>query len=104
MSADEFHLGVETLGDTVIAGEWPHGGDFVSPGVQGFAELHQLRRAGLAQLVDGPQEARRQRFALFPGAVFVQQQVAESLFEAAEQLQRRMGGPDRRPAVPAGPR
>ena len=54
--------------------------------------MYQLRQAGLAQLVDGAEEARRQLLALFAGAVFLQQQVAELLFETVDQLQRRVSG------------
>ena len=79
-------------GDAVVAGEAPHGDDLFAPGMQGLTELHQLRQAGLAQLTHGAEEARRQRLALLAGAVFVQQQVAEPLFEAVDQFQRRISG------------
>jgi len=78
---------VEALGDAVVAGEAPHGDNLLAPAVQGIAELYQLRQAGLAQLVDGAQEARRQRLALPVAAVFLQQQVAEALLEAVDRLQ-----------------
>ena len=82
---------VEALGDTVVAGESPHGDDLFSPGMQGLTELHQLRQAGLAQLIYGAEETGRQSLALLAGAVLFQQQVAEPLFEAIDQLQRRVG-------------
>ena len=51
LPVDEFHLVVEALGDAIVAGKAPHGGDLFGPRVQGLAELDQLRQAGLAQLV-----------------------------------------------------
>jgi hypothetical protein len=33
---------MEAFGDAVVSGEAPHAGDFVSPFVEGIAELNQL--------------------------------------------------------------
>jgi hypothetical protein len=61
---------VEAFGDAVVAGEAPHGGNLGRPGVEGFAQLYQLRQASLPQLVHGTQQAGRQLLALLAGAVF----------------------------------
>src|SRR6185437_8430178 len=81
LATDELHFVVEAFGDAVVAAEAPHGGDLTGPGMQRVAELHQLRQASLPQLVDGAEEAWRQLGALFASAVFLQQQVAQPLFE-----------------------
>jgi len=60
--------------------------------MQGLLESHQLRLAGLAQLIYGAEETGRQSLALLPGAVLFQQQVAETLFEAVNQLQCQLSG------------
>lgn len=60
---------MKAFGDSVVAGETPHSHDFFRPGGEGLAELNQLRQAGLAQLVNSAQKARRQLLALFTGAV-----------------------------------
>jgi hypothetical protein len=49
--------------------------------VECVAQGDQLRQAGLAQLVDGPQEAGCELLTLLTIAVFLQQQVTEPLFE-----------------------
>jgi hypothetical protein len=84
---------MESLGNSVVAGESPHGDDLLGPAVQGVAELYQLRQAGLAQLVHGAQEAGDEGLALLAVAMFFQQQVAEALLEAVDQLQGRVSDP-----------
>jgi hypothetical protein len=64
---------VEPLGDSVIPGKAPHGTDLISPRVERFAELYELRQAGLPQLVQSAEEAGGESKALFAGAVFLQQ-------------------------------
>jgi hypothetical protein len=32
LALNELHLGLETFSDAVVAGEPPHGGDFLAPG------------------------------------------------------------------------
>ena len=59
---------MEALADAVVASEAPHGDDLVGPGGESVAQLHELRQAGLAQLVDCAQEARDQDLALPAGA------------------------------------
>jgi len=54
--------------------------------------LAELQQAGVERLVHGKEDARQQRLALSKVALFLQQQVAEPLFEAVDQLQRRMCG------------
>ena len=39
----DLHLGVEAFGDSVVAGEAPHGSDLLAPGVQRVAQCHQWR-------------------------------------------------------------
>ncbi len=86
----DLHFGVEPFGDPVVAREPPHAGDLLRPGVERFSELNQLRQAGLAQLGDGAEESRREFLALAARAVFFQQQVAEPLLEAVDELERRL--------------
>jgi hypothetical protein len=57
---DGLHFVVEAFSYAVVAGEAPHGHDLVRPGRESLAKLDQLAEAGLAQLVDGVQEARHE--------------------------------------------
>ena len=59
MALEDFQFGVKALSDAVVAREAPHGGDLMGPGMQGFAQVYQLREAGLSQLVNGPQQTGR---------------------------------------------
>ena len=70
LTIDELHFVVEAFGDAVVAGKAPHGDDLFTPSSQGLAKLHQLRQAGLAQLVNGTKKTRNQSLALLPGTVF----------------------------------
>jgi len=70
---EEFHLGVETLGDSVVAREAPHGDDLLGPGGQGLAELNQGSQACLPKFVDGAQQPGDQCLALLTSAVFFEQ-------------------------------
>jgi hypothetical protein len=47
LALQDFHFGVEAFGDAVVAGEAPHGGDLVLPGMKGVAQLNQLRQAAV---------------------------------------------------------
>ena len=55
---DELHFVVEALGDAVAASKAPHGDEFFGPGGEGLAALDPLSQSGLAQLINGAQEAR----------------------------------------------
>ena len=57
LALEDLHFGVEAFGDAVVASEAPHGDDFLGPGLEGLAELDQLRQAGLAQVIDGAQQS-----------------------------------------------
>lgn len=50
------------------------------------------RQASLPQLVDGAQEPGDELGALFPGAMFVQQQGTETLLEAVDEAEHGLGG------------
>jgi hypothetical protein len=80
----DLDFGVEARGDPVVPGKSPHGGNFGCPTVEGLAELHQLRRDGLTQLVDRFEKTRGQRTALFTGAMLFQEQITEPLFETVD--------------------
>ena len=84
LSVDKLHFVVKAFCDSVVAGEAPHGHDFLGPGREGLAELDQGSQAGLAELVDGSQESRQQLEALLASAVLFQQQITEPLFEAVD--------------------
>jgi hypothetical protein len=71
LAINEFHFVVEALGDAVVASEAPHGDDLVGPSRKSAAQMHELRRAGFTQLVDGAQEARDQDLTLPAGAMFL---------------------------------
>ena len=45
LALEDFHFGVEALGDSVVSGEAPHGGDFVLPGVERVRPRFEARRA-----------------------------------------------------------
>ena len=92
LSVDSLHFVVKAFGDSVVTSEAPHSNDLLGPGSKSIAELHQLRQAGLAQLVNRAQETGYELLALFAGAVLFKQQIAEALLEAVDQLQYRMGG------------
>jgi hypothetical protein len=46
LALKDFHLGMETFGDAVVAGEAPHGGDFVRSGGQSLTEGDQWSDPG----------------------------------------------------------
>jgi hypothetical protein len=75
LPVEEFHFSVEALGDSVVAGEPPHGGDLLRPGSQGLAELNELCESGLTQFIDGAEQPRHQDLTLLAGTVLFQQQV-----------------------------
>jgi hypothetical protein len=56
-------------------------GDFLSPGVQGIAELSQWRKPATTERGDIGKEAVCQLLAAFLIAAFLQQGVAKPLFE-----------------------
>jgi len=47
LALKDFHFGVETFGDCVVAGETPHGGNLAGPGGQSLAERDQWSEPGL---------------------------------------------------------
>jgi len=47
LALQDFHFGVETFRNSVIAGETPHGGNLAGPGGQSLAEGDQWSEAGL---------------------------------------------------------
>ena len=61
--------------------------DFLRPGGKSLAELNQLSQAGVAQLMEGAEEARDQSLTLFAGAMFLQQQITEPLLEPVNEFQ-----------------
>jgi len=67
---DELHFSVEALGDAVVFGEAPHGGQGFAPRVEGSGQRDQRLEAAVAQFFDGAEEFCRQRSALGLGAVF----------------------------------
>jgi len=70
---EEFHLGVEPLGDSVVAREAPHGDDLLGSGGQSLSELDELSQARPSKFFDGAQQPRDQRVALLTSAVFFEQ-------------------------------
>ena len=92
LALEDFHFGVETFGDSIVTSEAPHGGNLAGPGLKGIAQRDQLRQPGLAELVDGTQQARDKNFALLAGAMLLQKQVTQFLFEAIDELQSWMFG------------
>jgi len=80
---------VESFSDSVVAGEAPHGDDLLRPRRQSLPQLDQRSQAGLAQFIDGAQQARDQHLTLFTRAMFLQKQIAQTLFEAVDHFQRR---------------
>ena len=92
LSGDGFHLVVKAFGDTVGASEAPHARNLLGPGVEGVGECEKLGETGLAEISDGLEESRNQLLALPAGFVFLQQQVAEPLFETVDDVQRRSLG------------
>jgi hypothetical protein len=64
--------------------------------MKGVAEGHQLRQSGLAQFGNRAEEARDEFLALPARFVLLQEQVAEPLFEAVNDVQGGMLGLGRR--------
>jgi hypothetical protein len=60
--------------------------------VQGFSESDEWRESGLAQVVNGAEEARDQLLTLAARFVLLEQQVAEPLFEAVDEVKGGMLG------------
>ena len=52
MTLEDFHFGVEFFGDSVVAGEAPHSGDFFAPGMEHIAELDQWREPATTERAD----------------------------------------------------
>ena len=81
---------MESLGDSVVAGEAPHGRDLGRPGRQGLPQRDQLDQASLFEFHDGPEQSRNQGLTLLPRPAFLEQQVTEPLREAVDQMKRGM--------------
>ena len=89
LPADGLHFVVKAFGNSVGTSEAPHARNLFRLGMQRVAEDDELRQSGQAQLVNRPEESRDQLFTLAAGLVLLQQQVAEPLFEAVDDVQRR---------------
>ena len=44
---------MKASGDAIVAGKAPHGSNFVAPGIQSLAELHQVSDRGSRTVPDG---------------------------------------------------
>src|SRR5689334_8642692 len=75
---------MEALGDSIVPREAPHGGDFCRPASECPAELYELGQTGLAELVQRLEKSLDEGNALLSRAVFLQQQVAQTLFETID--------------------
>ncbi len=64
MSLENFHLRVEAFCDAVVAGEAPHGGNFLRPVVERVAEGSELSKAAGLQIGNGLEEMRNDAGAL----------------------------------------
>ena len=71
-------MGTEAFGEAVVSGKAPHSGDFLSPGVQGMAELDERREGRLPQFGDGAEQPGNEFPAGAGRPVFFQQQVTEA--------------------------
>src|SRR5579871_876392 len=87
LTLEDFHFGMEAFGDSVVAGEAPHAGDFLAPGIEHIAELHQWREPATTERGDIGQEAACQLLAAFLISPLLEQAVAEPLFEAVNHFQ-----------------
>ena len=76
-------------GDSVVAGEAPHGRDLLAPGVQRIAESHQWGEPATTERGDIGHEALRQFCGNAPIPAFLEQQTGQPLFESVDLLQRR---------------
>ena len=77
---------MEAFGDSVVAGEAPHAGDFLAPGIEHIAELHQWREPATTERAHIGEEAACQRVAALLIPAFLKQAVAEPLFETVNRL------------------
>ena len=84
LTLEDFHFGVEAFGDAVVAGEAPHAGDFLPPGIQGIPELCEWREPATTERSHLAQETVGQLAALLGGTMLLQQQVAQSLFKRVD--------------------
>ena len=55
----DFHLGMEALSNSVVAGEAPHTSDFISPSEQRLAQLHEWCEPAATERIDAVEEATR---------------------------------------------
>ena len=56
---------MEAFGDSVVAGEAPHAGDFLTPGMENIAELDQWREPATTECTDIGEEAACQFLTAF---------------------------------------
>jgi hypothetical protein len=67
---DEFHFSMEALGDAIIFGEAPHGGERFSPGVESFCQGDQGGKGAGTKFVDDPEQSVDQGATCAFGLVF----------------------------------
>ncbi len=77
---------MEPFGDAVVAGEAPQAGDLLTPSVERVAELSQWREPATTERSHVPQKTPSQFLAAFLVAAFLQQHIAEPLFEVINRL------------------
>jgi hypothetical protein len=75
LALQDFHFGMEAFGDSVVAGEAPHAGDLLPPGMQDMAELDQWREPATTERADVGKEAACQLLAAFLVSRFLEQAV-----------------------------
>jgi hypothetical protein len=85
----DFHFGVEAFGDSVVAGEAPHGRDFLARSVQSIAECHQWVEPATTERSHIPEEAAREFATARLIPALLRQQVRQALLEAVNGFQRR---------------
>ena len=90
LALEDFHFGVEAFGDAVVSCESPHGGDFLSPRMEGITELDQVSQSCLLEIGDHAEQPGYQFPASFLVLMLLQQQIAELLFKPADQFQHGM--------------
>ncbi len=62
---------MEALGDAIVPGEAPHGGDLGLPGAERLTELDELSQFGLAQIFERLEKLPDQRNALLASTMLL---------------------------------
>ena len=96
---DEFEFAMEALGDAIVFGEAPHGGERFSPGRQGLSEGKERGEGAGFKLIDTIEEFLRERAAGAFCLMFEVEESAKSMHGVIEGRESRIFGKERPEAL-----